>query len=288
MPAVLLITSILLSTARNIFSKRVSGIPFGSRAFFINQCVIFAFGGISVILFGNVSLNALSPFTLLYALLYGIALICAQWFYTVAFSTGNTAICSTVYSMGFILPTLSGAIFWNEPFSIPDILGIMLAITSIIFSKKPQSKTGQNNVSRYSVPLTVAMLASGALGIIQKLQQKSPYPDERGAFLLMAFAVATILSLLTAFITRKNTVPPLGRSTVTFAALIGLFFGCCNLLNTILAGLLDSAIFFPTLNIGVIFLSMLSGTIIYKEKLSGRELLVLLFGSAAIALLNVF
>ena len=69
-------------------------------------------------------------------------------------------------------------------------------------------------------------------------------------------------------------------------ASIGLYFGCCNLLNTALAGLLDSAIFFPTLNIGVILLSMVAGVLLFKEKVGKRELPVLLLGGASILLLN--
>jgi drug/metabolite transporter (DMT)-like permease len=70
------------------------------------------------------------------------------------------------------------------------------------------------------------------------------------------------------------------------ASCVGLFFGCCNLLNTSLAGMLDSAIFFPTLNIGTILLSMLLGVIVYKEKIGKREALVLMLGAASIILLN--
>ena len=288
MPAILLITSIVLSTCRNLLSKRISKLPFGSRSFFLHQSIIFLSGSIALILFGNISLSALSLSTLLYALLYSIFLICAQWFYTAAFTTGNTSLCSTVYSMGFILPTVSGAIFWNEPFSIIDILGIILAITAIIYSKKPTNRMGINTGNRYFIPLIIAMLSSGTLGIIQKIQQKSPHSNERDSFLLIAFIIAATISLLAVSITRKNSVSNIPKNSLIFAALIGVFFGCCNLLNTILAGILDTAIFFPTLNIGVIFLSMILGAIFYKEKLSKRELVVFLCGCASIALLNAF
>ena len=69
---------------------------------------------------------------------------------------------------------------------------------------------------------------------------------------------------------------------------VGLFFGCCNLLNTILAGRLDSAIFFPSLNIGVILLTLLCSIVFYKEKIKKNDVLVLLLGSASILLLNIW
>ena len=63
-------------------------------------------------------------------------------------------------------------------------------------------------------------------------------------------------------------------------------FRSCNLLNTLLAGLLESTIFFPTLNIGVILLTMLLCAMIYKEKIRRREATVLAFGVLSIMLLN--
>jgi glucose uptake protein GlcU len=58
------------------------------------------------------------------------------------------------------------------------------------------------------------------------------------------------------------------------------------LLNTTLAGLLDSAIFFPTLNIGVILLSMICGVIFFKERILKKEITVLILGGVSILLLN--
>ena len=286
MPALLLITSIVLSTGRNLLSKRISVIPFGTGSFFFHQFLLFSFGGLSVLLFGNISWSDISFQTYLYAIIYAFALICAQWFYTAAFATGNTALCSTVYSMGFIFPTLSGSIFWHEPFSPFDLIGIILAIVTIALSKSSPKKE-KDRSKQYFIPLIVAMLASGALGIIQKLQQKSPYGSERGNFLLIAFIISACISLAVALVKRRTT-STLPKYSFAFATVIGLFFGCCNLLNTTLAGILDTAIFFPTLNIGIIFLTMLSGSLIYKEKLSVREVILLFSGSLSIALLNIF
>ncbi len=286
MPALLLITSIILSMGRNLLSKRISVIPFGSGGFFFHQFLLFTFGGISVLVFGNVPWHGVSYQTYAYALVYAVALICAQWFYTSAFTTGNTALCSTVYSMGFIFPTVSGAIFWCEPFTPFDLIGIILAIITIALSKTSHKK-GNDCSKQYFIPLIIAMISSGALGIIQKLQQTSQYADERGAFLLIAFSIAACVSLTVSAVKRGRR-SPLPKFSYAFASVIGLFFGCCNLLNTVLAGMLDTSIFFPTLNIGIIFLTMLSGSLIYKEKLSIREFILLLSGSLSIALLNIF
>ncbi len=286
MVALLLGLSIVLSAGRNILSKNLSDVKFGTGAFFRCQSVLFLCGGAALVLFGKIQWNALAPQTLLFAAIYGALLIFAQWFYTSALSSGNVALCSTVYSMGFILPTLSGAIFFSEPLSMLDILGILCAASAVVVSGMSKKSERTDKKTNYIFPLIVAMIASGGLGIVQKVQQHSEYAEQKSIFLLIAFIIAAAVSFAFSLGTRK-TEQTAGKKHILFAACVGLFFGCCNLLNTSLAGMMDSAIFFPTLNIGTILLSMLLGVLLFKEKLRAKEISVLSLGAAAILLLNI-
>jgi len=191
-----------------------------------------------------------------------------------------------VYSMGFILPTLSGSVFFGEQFSLPDVFGFLCASLAVIISGySRQDKRTQEG--RYFLPLLIAMLASGGLGIMQKVQQRSDSADEKTVFLIIAFILAALISLAAYFAAGKRAPEKPDRKTFLFSAGIGAAFGSCNLLNTALAGLLPSAIFFPSLNIGVILMTMLCGIILFKERPGKRELLVLGFGALAILLLNI-
>ena len=58
-------------------------------------------------------------------------------------------------------------------------------------------------------------------------------------------------------------------------------------MNTYLAGVLDSAVLFPILNIGTILVSLLLSVIIYKEKIDRRDVLILILGILAIILVNL-
>lgn len=286
MPFLLLGLSVVLSTARNLFSKNLSDIRFGTRSFFLCQSVLFLCGAVALVLFGKISFGVVAYQTFIYAAVYAILLIFAQWFYTAALAKGNTALCSTVYSLGFILPTLSGAILWAEAFSILDVLGVLCAMSAVIVSGLKSQEKEKTTKSYYFIPLVIAMFASGGLGIVQKLQQKSAYAEQKSIFLLIAFTLAAVISLIFSLLAKKQGDTSFRRGKLMVASCVGLFFGCCNLLNTSLAGLLDSAIFFPTLNIGVILLSMICGVIFFKEKISKKELVVLILGGVSILLLN--
>ena len=286
MAYLLLALSIVLSTGRNLFSKKLSDVKFGTRPFFLCQGVLFLFGAVALLILGDGTFGRVSFYIFVCAAVYGLLLILAQWFYTAALAKGNTALCSTVYSLGFIFPTLSGAILWSEEFSFLDFAGILCAVSAIVVSGLKAQAREKASKSYYFIPLVIAMLASGGLGIVQKVQQKSAYADQKSIFLLIAFLLAAEISLSFALFTKKADSDPIRPRKLAVASCIGLFFGCCNLLNTSLAGMLDSAIFFPTLNIGVILLSMICGVVFFKEKIKRRELTVLILGLSSILLLN--
>lgn len=283
----LLMCSIVLSTERNLFSKRLSTVTFGTRVFFLYQSILMFCGGVAILVFGDVKFEFPAAVTCVCAVVYGLLLILAQWFYTGALAKGNTGLCSTVYSLGFVLPTLSGALLWSEPFSISDFFGVVCAMAAVVTSGIKSGKKKQKSKTHYFIPLVVAMLASGGLGIVQKLQQKSAFAEQKSLFLFIAFLLASGISIVFTFLGKNTKSSAIQPSNIAAASCVGLFFGSCNLLNTTLAGMLDSAIFFPTLNIGVILLSLLSGALIFRERISKKELLILGFGAMAILLLNL-
>lgn len=277
-----LLLTILLSVGRNILSKNISNFPFGKRNFFNIQTVIFVGG--SLVLLPTVITNfTVAPITVLYAIIYGTLLLTAQWFYTMALKHGNTGVCATVYSLGFIFPTMSGCIFWQEELSIINFIGIMTVIPAVVISgNKTTNTVGEKD---YIIPLVVAMLSSGGLGIMQKVQQASLYPEQRNEFVLIAFCFAGVISMIASFFTKWELIR-VGKKKKLYAACVGVCFGSCNLLNTFLAGRLDSAVFFPMLNIGVILLSLFMGMIVFKERIQKKEIIVLALGILSILLLN--
>jgi len=283
----LLLLSTLFSTARNIFSKGISVFEFGTKKFYLSQSVIFLGGGISALLFDKVNFSELAGITLVYSIIYAVLLISAQWFYTTAMSTGNVSVCATVYSLGFILPTLSGSIFWKEPLDFLDIIGIICVAAALLLSsvKAKEGDSGKKTNS-YILPLIIAFFASGGLGIMQKVQQKSAFPEQKGLFVFISFMLAALVSFLF-FLFKKSNGEKLKDKKLFMAVAIGVCIGCVSLLNTTLIGRVKSSIFFPTFDITVIFMSILSGIIIFKEKLTKRNILVFALGILSIVLLNL-
>ena len=284
--ALLLALSAFLASNKNILTKSFAPFTFKRREFFGIQALVFGAGSIALLTVNLFSFKGISLFTFLFAFVYGALLVCAQWFYTIALSNGKTAICATIYSFGFLIPTLSGAIFWEEQITLFGFFGILLAIPVLVISginKKTNNK--EKSSSSYFLPLILALICSGGLGIVQKIQQGSGYADQTNSFILIAFVFCFFVSLLLFLFLKKGDTQIRGKA-IASASIVGVFFATCNLLNTYLAGRLESYEFFPAINIGSILFSLILGFIVYKEKPTKKDLLVLVLSAASIILVN--
>lgn len=128
--------------------------------------------------------------TLLFAMIYGTLLLSAQFCYTVALRSGNVGVCSTVYSLGFIFPTLSGCLIWGEKLTVWNVIGILTAISAVIIFGTSISKNGTQAKNKfYIISLLAAMISSGGLGVMQKLQQNSSCSSQKPYLLPYRFSL---------------------------------------------------------------------------------------------------
>lgn len=286
--ASLLILSISLSAGRNILSKGISGVPFGRRPYFIIQIATFLTGTVLLFAMNPTAFSGLALSTVSFAVLYALLMITAQWSYLFALKSGMVSICATMYSMGFIIPTLAGMISWGEAVTPKKIIGIIIIIPVIILSGMKNDNSGKSKSSSlgFIIPMIAALLASGFMGIVQKLMQSSAHPEQTPAFVIIAFAIAALASLGGALATRDVMIPRF-KLKLGLSLGIGICYASCNLINTYLTGMLDSSVFFPTLNISMIILSMILGVLFFKEKPRIRQAAILALGISSILLITL-
>ena len=276
-----LFLSVSLSSGRNITTKKTAIDTNVKSQFFLSQTLLFGAGGLLISFFGIKDLANISALTIVYGVIYGILLIASQWAFAFSLKMGSAAICSVIYSLGFILPTVSGTVFWGEDFTVLHLLGILGAISVILLTAR---KDGANHPSNKGfIPFIVlAMLSSGGLGIMQKVQQSSDVSNQSGGFLLIAFTFAFACSFVPFMLCNKKTAFEIKNPI--YSAVTGLCFGGANLCNTILAGKMQSAVFFPVQNISTLLLTTLLSVLLFKEKIT-RKTAVILFSGAVIIIL---
>ena len=130
------------------------------------------------------------------------------------------------------------------------------------------------------------MLCSGGLGIVQKIHQESEVANQRNTLILIAVIFSFSVSLLF-FLIKKKSGKQITRKNASFCTMVGMSFACCNMLNTYLTGELATAIFFPLINIGSILSSLILGLIVYREKITKKDIIILTLGFLAIILVNL-
>lgn len=278
----LLAISVGCSTARAVFSKKL-GAQGSDRRFYRIQALLFAVAA-AVIGIANIKDTVYpSAATILLALAYGILTVSSQWAYTIALAQAPVSVCAMVYSFGFIIPTVLGTVLWREAVTSLKIISILLCIGTILLTSVQPEKSKLN---RLPVSLIIAMLSSGGLGLVQKIQQKSAAHSETGIFLFFAFVLAMLFSLAFSILKREKaaqtTAPP-----VLHILIVGASMALANTANTLLAGLLPSAVVFPVVNVGVILASLAISVVVLKERLSKNQIAAFGLGVTAILLFNL-
>ncbi|MBE6940872.1 MAG: hypothetical protein E7455_01095 [Ruminococcaceae bacterium] len=278
-----LVLAMCLASGRTIASKKMSSAGQTKEDFFRSQIILFLTAGLLVALMSIGQIQSVSMITVIYGLIYGLLLVASQWMLTLSLKEGNTSLCSTVYALGFIIPTLSGAIIWDERFTVINGIGLAIAIVVVLWSAGKKTDT-KGNRSAVPVYIYIAMIASGGLGLMQKIQQSSQFANEKTAFFLIAFAFGSLCSLIAYLCCGKHTSI---HGIEAMPIVTGLCFGGSNVCNTILAGRLPSAIFFPVQNISTILLSTLLGMLLFKEKMTRRSIVILVLGIFVIGLFSI-
>lgn len=250
----------------------------------VSALVLLSMGG-----FGSVSL-----FTLLLGVLFG-AITALQGVASVAaFGCGPMSYTTVITSFSTLITALSGAMFFDEHLDAIQIVGIALVLASFVLAVKQDDEKKSANL-KWLLLCIVAFVMTGGIGIMQKVHQSSVYREELNAFLIVAFAVATLsCSLIALFLRmrehRKESGKPAVPQKEWFLLLVlMLISGVCvalnNKFNLYLSGVMDSAVFFPTVNGGGLVLSTLAAVILFKERLTAKQWIGILLGTVAVVLL---
>lgn len=132
---------------------------------------------------------------------------------------------------------------------------------------------------------------------MQKVHQSSEYSGEINAFLFVAFVSSAIICATVGVVSRIKERPLCfedgdgATDKKTFAVLIAcmLLSGLCiavnNKLNLYLSGVMASAVFFPIVNGGGLVLTTLAAVILFKEKLTKKQIFGIIVGIGSVIFL---
>ncbi len=229
---------------------------------------------------------------IMWGIIYGVTQELFMFFKTQAMKSGSVSITTLIGNCSLILSTSVGVIVWKESVSVLQIFGIFMLITAFILCTYKKSKSEKCSQLWLIYCLLFFTLAAG-VGIIFKIFSKLSGGEGAGDMMIVAAFTMFVFSSVKLSVSQitsksKETTKVFTKSFFIIAVLSGLLSCGYNRLNISLAGLLESVIFYPCFNGGVIILSTLLSIIFLREKLASKQILGLALGILAVVAVGIF
>ena len=284
----------LLAIISKTFYSRMNGA--GTKAYFVYNGIVSALCTVLFFAFSGFKFEA-SLYTVLLALAFGAVTLVQIISNLSALACGPLGYTTLLISLSCVIPALSGPVFWPETDKfdpLNHISGLVLVVICCILSMN-KSKGGEEKKAsmRWFVLCMIAALATGGIGLLQRVHQTSAHSEEIGAFLMCSFAFSAICSFVALLFLKSKkdstdkTQMNEKSSAKSIVVLVIIFVACAlgtalnNQINLYLSGVVETIIFFPIVNIGGLVLSLLTSFIVFKEKLTLRQWIGVVVGVAA-------
>ena len=203
---------------------------------------------------------------------------------------------------GMLLPYLYGIIFLKEELSAFRMFGLGILIFILVFSVwgKAEQKKNDARVIFYTLCILVFFL-NGSLGIVSKVHQISPQALPTCDFLIwnyfFQFILSSVILILYRCVFAKRTEKNMREESVQsvrqgekpalnlksyflaflIASMYALFSGGGFLLQLLAAIKLPASMQYPFVTGGSIVLTTLAAALFFKEKITAKGWLILLF-----------
>ncbi|MFT7377060.1 MAG: drug/metabolite transporter (DMT)-like permease [Sphingobacteriales bacterium] len=225
----------------------------------------------------------LSDKALWFALFIGILFVVIFNFLAISVKKAGVTPSILAQKTSVVLPVLAGFTFFQDTLSVIKLAGLILTLPAIYLANKSE-KIGDYKSSL--ALLAIVFFGSGSIDVFLNIIQSDLGPNQVIPLFVVLFGVAGLGGLLSLF---KN--PPkfnlVGKPSLTWGALLGgvNFFALYFIVSALSKNGMESSIFFPINNLGIILFGSLGGWIIFKEKLTRINLVGLILGAISIILI---
>lgn len=281
---ILLATSILLETAKNVFSNNFSKNSLKNETDIYKFNTLMYLGSFLVLCFFKSPVASL--FTVLLAVLFAVALWFNQYAFLKALKYGTMGFTTFIQGVSLVIPIIFGAIVWNEKIKLHQYVWLVILVASLWLALNIKKEKFNTKWLLFSVG---AMTGMGVISILQSVHQMSSHRNELIAFLRIAFLFTVIINLLGWAIRTKKEPScfKIKSGAVPMAAFSGIFMGTVHIINLFLAGAMQKIIFFPTVNGGLIFVTLISGLVFFKERLTIIQWIGIIIGTIALNFIGI-
>lgn len=245
-------------------------------------CGFLTIGEFPKVSITNESWSLLSVFS-------GVFLILVFFVFAQSAKKVGIALTSVSSKMSVIIPVLLGFFIFAEPTTMNKITGIIIALPAFYLILKTPKNDQTTLKRRYLILPILLFFGNGLNDSLLKIAQFNYLntSDAHTRYLSYAFLVSliigTVILLIQLLIKKDKLHMP--------SLLSGILLGLLNWYSTLffLKGLatMDVSVFIPLFNIGIVILGALTGTIIFREKLSVKNVIGFALAVCSIVLIAI-
>ena len=215
----------------------------------------------------------------------GVCYFIAYFFVIYAIKYIGVAASTVVGVLSIVLPILAGVMIWDEQPTQLQVIGIVLALISLLLIGGAKTESGNQDPRVWFTPFLLIsfFLLAGGSRLSQAAFEHVSTADQKPTYLFAAFLVSAIPSVACMIYRRK----PIGIKEVG----LGLVLGGSNVLQTFFLlralGQLPKFQVFPIVSAGGLIFVTLVATAVFKEKLTRKSYAGIVFATVALVLLNL-
>ncbi|MBE6640607.1 MAG: hypothetical protein E7619_03380 [Ruminococcaceae bacterium] len=228
------------------------------------------------------------------AAFFGFFNVSFQMLYQIALSCGPTSITALIASMASIVPLITSAVFYKEPLSAVNFIGVILIVITLVMNADIKKEVGGENAKKVSKKwflLTVLAFCGNSLGMLaQQLYAKTTGASSSSAFVACSSAFASVIAFGVFALLRLKGQKPSYRLSFSKAfpcIAVGAVLGVFQILHTYAMAVIPGTVLFPTYSAGSAISIALGSTVVFREKLSRAQFVSLIIGITAIVLINI-
>ena len=199
----------------------------------------------------------------------------------------SVAFMTLCHSSGMILPCIIGHFFWSEKMSAMSVLGMILAILSIVLLKGGNGADKKFNFNGAIFGIIVFLTSAGVM-IAQKLMAIYFSEQSISAYNFYSFVVPFLI--ISCFVRPKKLAGEGKKNKLpVYVCALGSAISLCiiSFVMTSLSGRVPSVLLFPLFNgLGIIFVCI-GSVFAFKEKLTAKKLTGLALGVIGLYLVNL-
>ncbi len=192
----------------------------------------------------------------------------------------NGVVLSTIFQkLGLVIQILISVAIFKEHPELTQIIGIVLCLAAVILINFEKEQT----IIQFKLGLILTLIVSGLCEGMSKIHEELGNPGLSEHFLFFTFGTALVLCLVLIGYKKEK----MGLKDIEFGILLGVpnYFSAKFLLKSLES--VPAVIAFPTFSVGAIIIITLAGVIVFKEKLSRKQVIGTAGILLALVLLNV-